>query len=114
MTSRSPVVIFLMSLLIATCSFAATGKMGPSLGAAEVRSLSLAPKGEVIVAARLAVRIGSKDLRSFQVPGDRQGAVEPLEKIEAAVVTPGVDLTVEAGQSCAVVGSTATATIVSR
>jgi sugar lactone lactonase YvrE len=68
--------------------------MGPSLGAAELRSLSLAPRGEVLVAARLAVRIGSKDLRSFQVPGDKQGVMEPLEKIEAAVATPGGNLLV--------------------
>jgi TolA-binding protein len=78
----------------AAVSFAATGKMGPSLGAAELRSLSLAPKGEVLVAARLAVRIGSKDLRSFQVPGDRPGVLEPLEKIEAAVLTPSGSLLV--------------------
>jgi outer membrane protein assembly factor BamD (BamD/ComL family) len=78
----------------AAVSFGATGKMGPSLGAAELRSLSLAPRGEVLVAARLAVRIGSKDLRSFQVPGDKQGVMEPLEKIEAAVVTPGGSLLV--------------------
>ena len=78
----------------AAVSYAATGKMGPSLGAAELRSLSLAPRGEVLVAARLAVRIGSKDLRSFQVPGDKQGVLEPLEKIEAAVVTPAGSLLV--------------------
>jgi len=42
-----------------------------------------------VVAARLAVRIGPRDLRSFSVPTDKPGVTEPLERIEAAVVTPG-------------------------
>ena len=35
------------------------GKLGPSLSAEEVRGLSLAPGGEVVVAAKTAVRVGA-------------------------------------------------------
>jgi TolA-binding protein len=65
------------------------GKLGPSLTAEEVRSLSLAPQGELIVAAKAAVRVGPRDIRTFTLPGDKPGAVEPVDRIEAAVVTSG-------------------------
>jgi sugar lactone lactonase YvrE len=41
-----------------------------------------------VVAARLAVRVGPRDIKSFSVPTDKPGVTEPLEKIQAAVVTP--------------------------
>ena len=65
------------------------GKPGPSVGGAELQSLSLGPSGELIVASRQAVRMGPRDLKSFAVPTDKPGVTEPLEKIEAAVVTAG-------------------------
>lgn len=65
------------------------GKLGASLSGADLQSLSLTPAGELVVAARLAVRIGPRDIRSYSVPTDKPGVTEPLEKIEAAVVTPG-------------------------
>ena len=65
------------------------GKMGASLSGADLQSLSLTPAGELVVAARLAVRIGPRDVRSYSVPTDKPGVMEPLEKIESAVVTPG-------------------------
>ena len=65
------------------------GKMGASLSGADLQSLSLTPTGELVVAARLAVRIGPRDVRSYSVPTDKPGVTEPLEKIESAVVTPG-------------------------
>ena len=65
------------------------GKLGASLSGADLQSLSLTPNGELVVAARLAVRFGPRDLKSFSVPTDKPGVTEPLERIEAAVVTPG-------------------------
>jgi TolA-binding protein len=74
-------------------SFDRTGKMGPSLQAEDIKTLSLSPKGDIVVAARLAVRIG-KDLKGLTIPSDKPGVGEPLEHIQAAVVTPGGSLLV--------------------
>jgi TolA-binding protein len=63
------------------------GKLGPGLSAEEVRGLSLAPGGEVVVAAKTAVRVGSRDIRTFTVPADKPGATEPVDKISAALLT---------------------------
>jgi TolA-binding protein len=65
------------------------GKLGASLGGADLQSLSLTPAGDLVVAARMAVRVGPRDIKSYSVPTDKPGVTEPLEKIEAAVVTPG-------------------------
>ncbi len=69
--------------------FDASGKAGPSL-AAEPRALSLTAAGEVVLAARSAVRIGPKDIRAFSTPPEKPGAMpKPVDKILAAAVTPG-------------------------
>jgi hypothetical protein len=65
------------------------GKLGPSLGGAELQTLSLTPTGELVVASKLAVRVGSRSVVSYSVPTDKPGVTEPLERIESAVVTPG-------------------------
>jgi TolA-binding protein len=64
------------------------GKPGPGVPGEEPRALSLDPKGQIVVAARIAVRVGTKDIKSFTVPSDKP-VPEPLERITAAVVTPG-------------------------
>lgn len=69
------------------------GKMGPSLSVQDVRSLSLSPKGDLVVAARFAVRIG-KDIKSFAIPSDKPGEMDSLEKITSAVMMPGGTLLV--------------------
>ncbi|HSB61480.1 MAG TPA: tetratricopeptide repeat protein, partial [Vicinamibacteria bacterium] len=66
----------------------ATGKLGAGLAGQDLRALSLTPRGEVIVAAKTAVRFGPKDLRSFAVPSDKPGVPESLERILSATVTP--------------------------
>jgi outer membrane protein assembly factor BamD (BamD/ComL family) len=78
----------------AAIPFDPAGKMGSSLASQDVRSLSLSPRGDVLLASRLAVRIGPKDVKSFAVPGDKPGVLEPLEHITSAVVTPGGSLLV--------------------
>ena len=66
------------------------GKAGTSVSAEEPRALSLTPRGEIVLAARTAVRIGPKDLRSFTTPSPKPASpAEPVDRIEAAAVTPG-------------------------
>ena len=65
------------------------GKTGASLGGEDLRSISLSPRGEILVASRTAVRIGSRDVKSFAIPSDKPGIPEPLEKILAATITQG-------------------------
>jgi tetratricopeptide (TPR) repeat protein len=67
----------------------ADGKPGASVALEEPRALALSPRGEIVVAGRLAVRIGPKDIKAFAVPADKVGEMENLEKITAAVQLPG-------------------------
>jgi len=68
-------------------SFDGAGKMGAGVAAEDPRSLSLATSGDLLATARMAVRVGSKDIKSFAIPGDKL-IPEPLEKLAAAVRTP--------------------------
>lgn len=69
--------------------FDASGKMGASVPAQDLRSLALGPRGEILATAKLALRIGPRDVKSFSIPSDKPGVPEPLEDLSAAVVTPG-------------------------
>ena len=63
--------------------------MGASIPGVDFGSLTFAPTGEVIAAARLGVRVGPREVRSYAIPTDKPGVPEPLERIQAAVMTPG-------------------------
>ncbi len=78
----------------AVVPFDAAGKMGPAVTAQDVRSLALGPGEELIVTARLAVRVGTtqEGLRALAIPSDKPGVPEPLEKLGAALLTPGGSL----------------------
>jgi TolA-binding protein len=65
------------------------GKAGSGLAGEDLRSMSLAPSGDVLMVAARAVRMGAKNLQTFAIPGDKPGATEPLDKLEAAAVTQG-------------------------
>jgi DNA-binding beta-propeller fold protein YncE len=68
----------------------ASGRSAASVTAEEPRALSLAPSGEIVLAATTAVRVGPKDIRSFTTPPEKPGAnPKPVDKVLAAVVTPG-------------------------
>jgi tetratricopeptide (TPR) repeat protein len=69
------------------------GKPGPSIPSEDPRALSLDPRGQIVVAARTAVRVGAKDIRSLTIPSDKP-VPEPLERITAAAITPGGSLLV--------------------
>lgn len=67
-----------------------SGTMGTSLSAQNPRTLSLTSRGEVVFAAKTAVRIGQRDVRTFRLPPEKAGAQpKTLDKIRAAAVTPG-------------------------
>lgn len=69
--------------------FSPEGKMGASVPGVDFGSLTVAPSGELMAAARLGVRVGPRDVRSYAIPTDKPGVPEPLERIQAAVMTPG-------------------------
>lgn len=69
--------------------FDASGKMGASVPAEDLRGLALGPRGELVATAKLAVRIGPRDVKSFSIPGDKAGVPLPLDDLTAAVPTPG-------------------------
>ena len=72
----------------AVVPYDATGKPSATLSAEEPRALSLTPRGDIVAAAKTAVRIGPRDVKTFAVPSDKPGVPEPLERILSAVVTP--------------------------
>jgi TolA-binding protein len=74
------------------------GKQGPGHAGIDLRSITLGPRGDVVITARSAVRIVPRDLMSFSIPGDKPGQPEPLEKIESALLTPGGALLVADGK----------------
>jgi TolA-binding protein len=70
------------------------GKVMGGHAGADLRSLSLGPRGDVVISARTAVRLGPRDVLTFTIPTDKPDQPEPLEKIEAALLTPGGTLLV--------------------
>jgi hypothetical protein len=75
------------------------GKVTESLPSEQPRALSLSPHGGVVLAARTAVRIGSREIRTFAIPAKSAGKPpEPLERIVAAAITPGGSFLVSDGK----------------
>ncbi|MGD8897001.1 MAG: tetratricopeptide repeat protein [Acidobacteriota bacterium] len=71
-------------------AFGPSGKIETSFAAKDPRTLSFAPNGDVVFAAKTAVRIGKRDVRRFFFPPEKPGDErKPVEKIRAAAVTPG-------------------------
>jgi len=70
--------------------FDASGTIQESRPARDPRTLALAPDGEVVFAAKTAVRIGARDVRSFFFPPEKPGEErKPVDRIRAAAVVPG-------------------------
>jgi TolA-binding protein len=82
----------------AVVPFGTDGKVGASLPAMDPRSLALTPTGELLIAARLAVRVGARNIKSFTLPTEKPGEQDPLDRIEAAVLTPGGAILVADGK----------------
>jgi streptogramin lyase len=78
----------------AALSYDAEGRPAASLPGQDLSALSLTPSGEIVVAARTAVRVGPRDIRTFAIPGEKPGSSEPLEKITAVLVLPGGEVLV--------------------
>jgi TolA-binding protein len=83
----------------AAVPFTPEGKMGASISADEPRTLTLGPAGEIVLAAKTAVRVGLRDIRAYSVPDKKPGVMEPLEEIGAAVPFPGGGMLVADGKS---------------
>jgi TolA-binding protein len=82
----------------AVVSFGSDGKMGGSLATMDPRGLALTPGGELVVSAKLAVRVGPKNIKSFALPTEKPEEKDPLDRIEAALVTPGGNMLVADGK----------------
>jgi TolA-binding protein len=67
--------------------FGPDGAMGSTLRGQDLESLSFSQDGELIVAARRALRLGLKDIKAFAAPA-KPGELKELEGIKAAVKTP--------------------------
>jgi TolA-binding protein len=68
----------------------ANGRPTASFAAQEPRSLSLTPKGDLVLVSSTAVRIAPADVRTFTTPPDKAGAApKPLDHLLAAVLTRG-------------------------
>jgi TolA-binding protein len=67
--------------------FGPDGKMGASLNGDGLQGLSLSSRGELLVSTSRSVRVGPRDIRALALPGEKPGETEPLERIEAAVLT---------------------------
>lgn len=71
------------------------GKIAGSITADEPRALTLGPRGEVVLSAATAVRIGLRDVRSVVLPPEKPGSEpKPLTAITAAALVPGGSLLV--------------------
>lgn len=70
--------------------FGPDGKMGPGLHGEDLRTLSLSPaRDQLLVASKIAVRIGPKDIRTFTVPIPDKPIPAPVDRVLAAALTPG-------------------------
>jgi TolA-binding protein len=73
----------------------ATGRVTASVSAESPRALSIGPKGELVLAASTAVRVGPADVRSLTTPPEKAGGnPRPLDHVLAAVLTRSGDLLV--------------------
>lgn len=60
--------------------------MGASMAADEPQTLSVSPSGEVVLAARLAVRVGTTSVFTYAAPTDKAGEMEAIDRISAATI----------------------------
>lgn len=72
-------------------------KLGPSWAAPDPEGLSWSPKGELVLASRLAVRT-ARGVSAYSMPGDKPGELEPLDRVLAAVVLPSGDVLIADGK----------------
>jgi DNA-binding beta-propeller fold protein YncE len=61
-------------------------KLGSSLSAEDPQSLAVSPGGQVVFAARLAVKVGATSVLSFSAPSNKPGVMESIDRIGAATL----------------------------
>lgn len=67
-------------------SFDRDQKLSRSLSADDPQTVTLSPGGEVVFAARLAVKVGTTQVFSYSAPSNKPGVMETLDRIGAATV----------------------------
>lgn len=67
-------------------------KLGSSLSADDPQTLTLSPQGEIVFASKLALKIGTNGVFSFQAPSAKSGEMEPIDRIGAGTVLVSGDL----------------------
>ena len=75
-------------------SFDPSLKLGSSLAAEDPQTLCVSPRGEVVFASKLAVKIGTSGVLSFATPSDKPGQPDAVDKIGAATVLVSGDILV--------------------
>ncbi len=75
-------------------SFGRDLKMGSSLSGEDPQTLAVSPAGEIVLASKLAVKIGATSVFSFAVPTDKPGEMENLDRLGAATVLVSGDVLV--------------------
>ena len=67
-------------------SFDRSFKLGASLAAEDPQTLAISPQGEVVFAARLAVKVGTGGVLAFSAPTDKAGVMENIDRIGGATI----------------------------
>ncbi len=67
-------------------SFDRSFKLGASLPADDPQTLAISPQGEVVFAARLAVKMGTGGALAFSAPSEKPGVMENIDRIGAATI----------------------------
>jgi tetratricopeptide (TPR) repeat protein len=67
-----------------------TPQMATAIHAEDPKTLSLGPRGEIVLAGNAAVSVGARDIRTFSFPPEKAGdEPEPVANILAAALTVG-------------------------
>jgi TolA-binding protein len=61
-------------------------RLSRSLPADDPQTLTTSPEGEVVFAARLAIKVGATGVFSFSGPSSKPGVMEPIDRIGAATI----------------------------
>ncbi|MBK5255713.1 MAG: tetratricopeptide repeat protein [Vicinamibacteria bacterium] len=67
-------------------SFDREFKLSSSLPADDPQTLSVSPEGELVLAAKLAVKVGVRSVFSFAAPSNKPGVMENIDRIGAATI----------------------------
>ncbi|MEO8360271.1 MAG: tetratricopeptide repeat protein [Vicinamibacteria bacterium] len=67
-------------------SFDPAFKLGTSLSADDPQTVTLSPRGDIVFASKLALKVGTNGVFSFQIPSDKPGEMESIDRIGAGTI----------------------------